>query len=106
MKVPADCYTWSSRLYRGLEELTYPFHDATVTVTRCGPICWQRRKINLSHAFAAQNVGVTQVGDHVWLVCMCCDLAIGVFSSLRTRKDSACCVTRSDHCLASVDCAT
>jgi antirestriction protein ArdC len=26
------------------------------------------RKINLSHVFAGQNVGVTQVGDHVWLV--------------------------------------
>src|SRR6202521_666605 len=33
MKVPADVYTRSLRLYRGLEELTYPFHDATLTVT-------------------------------------------------------------------------
>ena len=25
-------------------------------------------KVNLSHVFAGQNVGVTQVGDRVWLV--------------------------------------
>ena len=38
MKVPADLYTRFSRLYRGLEELTYPFHDQTIIVTRCGRI--------------------------------------------------------------------
>jgi len=31
MKVPADVYVRSSRVYRGLEELTYPFHDGTFT---------------------------------------------------------------------------
>jgi len=68
MKVPAELYTPCRRLYRGLEDLTYPFHDATITVTHCGRICFQGRKINLSHALAGQNVGVTQVGDRVWLV--------------------------------------
>ena len=68
MKVPADVYVRSPRPYRGLEELTYPFHDATMTVTRCGRICFQGRKVNLSHALAGQNVGVTQVGDAIWLV--------------------------------------
>jgi putative transposase len=68
MKVPADVYARSSRVYRGLEELTYPFHDATFTVTQCGRICFHGRKVNLSHVFAGQNVGVTQVGEHVWLV--------------------------------------
>ena len=68
MKVPADLYARSARVYRGLEEVTYPFHDATFTVTHCGRICFHGRKINLSHAFAGQNVGVTQVGDAVWLV--------------------------------------
>ncbi len=29
MKVPADVYVHSPRVYRGLEDLTYPFHDAT-----------------------------------------------------------------------------
>jgi len=68
MKVPADVYARSARAYRGLEELTYPFHDATFTVTQCGRICFKARKVNLSHVFAGQNVGVTQVGERVWLV--------------------------------------
>jgi putative transposase len=68
MKVPADVYTRSPRAYHGLDELTYPFHDDTVTVTQCGRICFKARKINLSHVFAGQNVGVTQVSEHVWLV--------------------------------------
>jgi putative transposase len=68
MKMPADLYTRSARLYRGLEELAYPFHDATFTVTQCGRICFKGLKVNLSHAFAGQNVGVTQVGERTWLV--------------------------------------
>jgi putative transposase len=68
MQVPAALYTRSTRVYRGLEDLTYPFHDATFTVTHCGRICFHGRKINLSHVLAGQNIGVTQVGDHVWLV--------------------------------------
>ena len=43
-------------------------HDATIAVTRCGRICFQGRKLKLSHAFASQNVGVTPVGERVWLV--------------------------------------
>jgi putative transposase len=68
MKVPADLYARSSRVYRGLEELSYPFHDHTIAVTRCGRICFQGRKINFSHVFAGQNVGVTQVSERIWLV--------------------------------------
>jgi putative transposase len=43
MKVPADVYVRSPRIYRGLEELTYPFHDHTITVTHCGRICFKGR---------------------------------------------------------------
>jgi len=68
MKVPAQLYVRSSRVYRGLTELTYPFHDHTIAVTRCGRICFNGRKVNLSHVFAGQNVGVTQVGERIWLV--------------------------------------
>src|SRR5687767_15640152 len=39
MKVPADVYARSARVYRGLDALAYPFHDATFTVTQCGRIC-------------------------------------------------------------------
>ena len=42
MKVPADLYVRSPRVYRGLEELTYPYHDQTLTVTHCGRICFPR----------------------------------------------------------------
>jgi putative transposase len=68
MKVPAEVYARSPRVYRGLDELTYPFHDQTVTVTHCGRLCFKGRKVNLSQVFAGQNVGVTQVGDRIWLV--------------------------------------
>jgi putative transposase len=68
MQVPAARYVRSPRVYRGLEELTYPFHDATFTVTQCGRICFHGRKVNLSHVFAGQNVGLTQVGERTWLV--------------------------------------
>jgi putative transposase len=68
MKVPADLYARSPRVYRGLEDLTYPFHGQTIAVTRCGRICFKGRKVNLSHVFAGQNVGVTQVGERIWLV--------------------------------------
>jgi len=68
MKVPADLYVRSTRPYRGLEELTYPLHDHTMTVTHCGRICFHNRKVNLSQVFAGQNVGITQVGERLWLV--------------------------------------
>jgi len=68
MKVPADVYTRSPRVYRGLEDLTYPFHDQTITVTHCGRVCFNGQKVNLSQVFAGQNVGVTQVGERIWLV--------------------------------------
>ena len=68
MKVPADLYARSPRIYRGLEELAYPFHDTTITVTHCGRICFKGRKVNLSHAFAGQAVGVTQISERLWLV--------------------------------------
>jgi len=68
MNVPAGVYQRSPRVYRGLEELTYPFHDSTITVTQCGRICFKGQKVNLSHVFAGQNVGVTQVGERIWLV--------------------------------------
>jgi putative transposase len=36
MKYPAELYRPSSRPYRGLGELDYPFHDRTITVTFLG----------------------------------------------------------------------
>ena len=68
MRYPAELYAPSARPYRGLEELHYPFHDHSHIVTRCGRICFENRKINLSTVFAGQTVGVKQVADQVWLV--------------------------------------
>jgi hypothetical protein len=45
MRYPAEIYTRSPRPYNGLPDLEYPFHDRTVTVTRCGRICLGPQKI-------------------------------------------------------------
>ena len=69
MKVPADLYARSARVYRGTRgPRRTRFTTPTLTVTQCGRICFNGRKINLSHVFAGQNVGVTQVGERIWLV--------------------------------------
>ena len=68
MRYPVELYRPSSRKYHGLGELDYPFHDRTITITRCGRVCMGSRKINLSTVFAGQNVGVRQLTDKIWLV--------------------------------------
>lgn len=67
MRCPAELYSPSLRPYSGLPDLNYPFHDKAVTVTACGRICFNRRKINLSQVFAGQTIGIKQVEDHLWL---------------------------------------
>ena len=67
MKLPAECHVPSPRVYRGLPEIDYPFHDKTVTVTTCGRICIRRKKVNLSTVFAGQKLGIKQVDDKLWL---------------------------------------
>jgi transposase InsO family protein len=68
MKCPAELYTASTRLYRGIGEPLYPFHDKTVVVTNCGRLCLYRKKINLSTCLAGQAVGIKEVDDGIWLV--------------------------------------
>ena len=68
MNCPADVYTPATRHYRGLPELSYPFHDCTIQVTHCGRICLHRNKINLSTVFAGQAVGIKEVEESIWLV--------------------------------------
>ncbi|MBE0613201.1 MAG: transposase [Burkholderiales bacterium] len=68
MKCPGDLYKPSARPYRGLPELDYPLHDQTITVTACGRICLQSKKVNLSQVFAGQRVGVKEEDDKIWLV--------------------------------------
>jgi hypothetical protein len=60
--------TASPRAYRGLPELTYPFHDRSIIVIACGRLCLQRKKINISTVLAGQTLGIKEVDDGVWLV--------------------------------------
>lgn len=70
----------------GLVEPHYPFHDRTIT--QCSPICFGRRKINLSTVFVGQNVGIKEVRDRIWLVSLIdCDL--GFFDHETGRLGSA-----------------
>ena len=68
MRVPGELYTRSARPYQGLADLAYPFHDWTATITHCGRLCFDRRKVNVSQVFAGQQVGVRQVTERIWLV--------------------------------------
>ena len=68
MQCPADVYKPSTRPYRGIAELSYPFHDRTVLVTLCGRLCIFKKKINLSTSLAGQAVGIKEVDDGIWLV--------------------------------------
>ena len=86
MQVPAERYTASPRPYQGLPDLDYPFHDKTVTVTTCGRICFNRRKINLSQVFAGQKVGIKQVNERMWLVTFM-DYDLGYFDDMECRME-------------------
>ena len=68
MQCPAEIYTPSTRLYTGIPEPHYPFHDRTVMVTSCGRLCLYRKKINLTTSLAGQAVGVKEVESGIWLV--------------------------------------
>ena len=88
MKYPAELYSTSPRPYHGLGDLEYPFHDRTITVTQCGRICFDRKKINLSTVFAGQKVGVKEVSDRIWLVSFM-DYDLGFFDHQTCRLESA-----------------
>jgi transposase InsO family protein len=68
MKTPGELYTPSSRPYRGLPELAYPFHDKDVLVTACGRVCMHRKKINVSTVLAGHRLGLKEVDDGIWLL--------------------------------------
>lgn len=68
MKFPAERYLHSTRTYQGLTELAYPFHDRSVVVTSCGRVCIHRKKINISHVFSGQTLGLKEVEENVWLL--------------------------------------
>jgi transposase InsO family protein len=61
MNCPAEIYIASRRAYRGLPDLTYPFHDRSIVVTACGRLCLHRKKINISTVFAGQTLGINKL---------------------------------------------
>lgn len=68
MRTPQDIHSASTRTYRGLPQVDYPFHDRDVLVTSCGRICMHRKKINVSVVMAGQKLGIKEVNDGIWLV--------------------------------------
>jgi len=68
MRPPAEVYRPSTRSYRGIGELNYPFHDRSILVTTCGRICLHRKKINVSSVLAGQELGLKEVDENTWLV--------------------------------------
>ena len=88
MQYPAERYQPSTRPYRGLSELQYPFHDRTITVTQCGRVCIAGRKINLSAVFAGQNVGIREVSEKIWLISFM-HYDLGCFDQQCTRVECA-----------------
>ena len=86
MKFPGEVYKNSNRVYQGLPEIEYPLHDKTITVTRCGRICMDGKKINFSRIFAGQDVGVRQIDDKIWLVSFM-NYDIGYFDEETCRVD-------------------
>jgi putative transposase len=68
MKYPAELYQPSKRIYQGLPELEYPFHDKTAMVTMCGRVCFKDKKFYLSQVFSGQTIGIKEVQEGIWLV--------------------------------------
>lgn len=87
MQTPAEVYTESKREYKGLPEVDYPLHERIVTVTRCGRICLDGRKINFSTVFAGQNVGIRQVDDNIWQVTFM-NYDVGYFDNVANRIEA------------------
>jgi putative transposase len=66
MRYPAERYVPSTRPYKGLPDLDYPFHDKTVTVTTCGRICFNLggvRGRTPAHSRRAPRCGGERLGD-------------------------------------------
>ena len=86
MKYPSEIYKASERQYKGIEPVFYPFHDKTIQVTQCGRICERNWKVNLSRAFAGQQVGIKEVEDGIWVVSFL-DYDLGYFDEAGKRVE-------------------
>jgi putative transposase len=58
----------------------------TITVTTCGRICYNRRKVNFSTIFAGQNIGIKEIEDRIWIVSFM-DYDLGYFDHETCRLE-------------------
>ena len=68
MKVPADLVPALTAPVSRAVGVRVSLPRLELVVSHYGRICFKGRKINLSHVFAEQKVGVKQVEDRIWLV--------------------------------------
>ena len=85
-KYPSEVYRHSPRELKSLDPLYYPFHDQTITVSQCGRICTRGFKVNLSRAFAGQEVGIKEMEDNIWVVSFL-DYDLGYFDDKSHRVE-------------------
>lgn len=86
MKCPGDLYKPSLRPYKGIEPIFYPMHDQTIQITQCGRICRKKMKVNLSTAFAGQEVGIKEIEEGIWVVSFL-DYDLGYFDEENMRVE-------------------
>jgi len=85
MKCPAEVYKPSTRIYKGLPDIDYPFHDKTIVVTRCGRICLGHKKRLTSAPFLLDRPSASRkFRTIIWLVSIM-DYDLGYFD-LETQK--------------------
>ena len=85
-KYPTELYRASKRVFKKPEPLYYPFHDKTITVSQCGRICTEGFKVNLSRAFAGQEVGIKEMEDNIWVVSFL-DYDLGYFDDISHKVE-------------------
>jgi transposase InsO family protein len=86
MKYPSELYKPSRKIYKGIQPIFYPFHDKTIQVTQCGRICERKMKVNLSTAFAGQEVGIKEIESGIWVVSFL-DYDLGYFDEEARRVE-------------------
>ena len=55
MRCPAEVYQPSTREYKGLPDIDYPFHDRVVLVTNCGRICLGTKRLTSARSSPAKR---------------------------------------------------
>lgn len=89
MKSPTDVYKKSQKTYEPqIESLTYPGHDLTARITKCGKLFLDNQKLKVKLTigipFGGQNVGLTEIEQGIWKVTFM-DFEMGFFD-LETQK--------------------